>query len=354
MNIAEERFEDVFQDEIVRAFPRIVDFKRFARSRYGLCLSQDEIEDIVNDCCSSTEEQKLQMLYKWKQNTGRAGTISKIRSLVHNFLYDDRDQDSLQENTMILRYNRNLSIYSPATGTWDELKKLSNRTSRYSIVVLNLHLYALTSTETYRLEFSEPTANWEKTADLIHYHGNIYVCGGSDLTSIQIVQKYDPEYDKWQNVARMKLKRSDHGIVSARGKIYCFGSKTGTDDSYRKGEVYDSQRQTWKFTAPMKRRALRMSAAEVEGLIYVAEESDFHCYDIKRDSWQTIILSNQWPNFHCDVFHVLALNNEIYIIGTDSINNDALHKYDRNTSSINLIHKDPRFLAHSCDVANSG
>nr|XP_039252259.1 uncharacterized protein LOC120329600 [Styela clava] len=88
-----ERLEDVFQEDIVPAFPKIVIFKRFARSRAGLCLDQHEIDDIVEDHRESVEEQKMQMLLKWQQNSGSAATVTKIRALVHEYTTGSSDSN---------------------------------------------------------------------------------------------------------------------------------------------------------------------------------------------------------------------------------------------------------------------
>nr|XP_039264590.1 serine/threonine-protein kinase nekl-2-like [Styela clava] len=88
-----ERLEDVFQEEIVQAFPKIVNFKRFARSSAGLCLDQQEIADIVEDHGESVEEQKMQMLMKWKQNEGSSATVPKIRALLRGYRNIDSNED---------------------------------------------------------------------------------------------------------------------------------------------------------------------------------------------------------------------------------------------------------------------
>nr|XP_039266130.1 uncharacterized protein LOC120341643 [Styela clava] len=87
-----ERFEDVFQEEIVKAFRKIDNFKRFARSSAGLCLDQHEIDDIVADNRESVEEQKIQMLMKWKQNAGSAATVPRIRALLRGYINSDSNK----------------------------------------------------------------------------------------------------------------------------------------------------------------------------------------------------------------------------------------------------------------------
>lgn len=85
-----ERLEDVFQDEIVRQFGALSEFKKFARSKDGLRLSNYDVENIAEDY-PRAEPQRLQLLYLWKQKQGKQATPQKIRDIVQQ--YKDRNVD---------------------------------------------------------------------------------------------------------------------------------------------------------------------------------------------------------------------------------------------------------------------
>lgn len=80
-----ERFEDVFQDEIIPRFSNS-DFKKFARSRHGLGLREYDIENVSEDYRGQMEEMKLKLLFLWKQRNGRNATPQRIRQLADGFL----------------------------------------------------------------------------------------------------------------------------------------------------------------------------------------------------------------------------------------------------------------------------
>ena len=42
----------------------------------------------------------------------------------------------------------------------------------------------------------------------------LYVCGGFDgISSLDTVERYDPDLDEWKNIARMTKNRSAAGVV---------------------------------------------------------------------------------------------------------------------------------------------
>ena len=70
----------------------------------------------------------------------------------------------------------------------------------------------------------------------------LYVCGGFDgISSLDTVERYDPDLDSWKNIARMNKNRSAAGVVHLDGKIYSLGGHNGLS-IFESVEFYDTRR----------------------------------------------------------------------------------------------------------------
>lgn len=59
-------------------------------------------------------------------------------------------------------------------------------------------------------------------------NGYLYVCGGYDgVTSLNTVERYHPDLDRWSIVAPMLKHRSAGGVVAFDGCIYALGGHDG-------------------------------------------------------------------------------------------------------------------------------
>ncbi|XP_077975983.1 uncharacterized protein LOC144431963 isoform X2 [Styela clava] len=109
------RFEDVFLD-LPRRFLNIADFKRFALSKNGLCLSLNDVTSIEDDLKYSLD-QMLSMLWLWKENAGNSALTTVVMEIIENYkvnqhrhsgVKDERIEDAFLE---IIETIHNLSEF---------------------------------------------------------------------------------------------------------------------------------------------------------------------------------------------------------------------------------------------------
>lgn len=154
--------------------------------------------------------------------------------------------------------------------------------------------------------------------------GCIYVCGGSDISSIHSsVERFSVSKNMWEYVAPLNEKRTQFSAVSLNGLIYAIGGWNGnlTLDSCEK---YCPQRNDWKFVKPMETERSNSGAATLNGKIYVCGGDDFEgnllssceVYDPETDSWSAIA-PMQYKRFR---FCLSTCNGKLYAIGGHSGN----------------------------------
>lgn len=57
---------------------------------------------------------------------------------------------------------------------------------------------------------------------------HLYVCGGYDgVTSLNTVERYSPQTDKWKMISSMNKHRSAGGVVAFHGYVYAMGGHDG-------------------------------------------------------------------------------------------------------------------------------
>ncbi|XP_077975848.1 kelch-like protein 25 [Styela clava] len=188
---------------------------------------------------------------------------------------------------------------------------------------------------------------WPRAATM---NGCIYVCGGWGSNS-RSVEKYNPTNNEWQQLESMKIEREGHAVVSAKGRLYCFG---GFDTSYRKlesGEVFDLESSKWELTAPLPVGIKYAYAAQSNDFIYIAGDQVLLCYDLNNNSWQKISLQIQLPDSGWFFKHIVALNNEIYfIIAAEGAR--SLYKFEPKTNQAEYVEKDKRFRCNTITVGH--
>nr|XP_039264587.1 uncharacterized protein LOC120340407 [Styela clava] len=266
------------------------------------------------------------------------------------------------ENVIILSFYDKFCFYKPATKEWHEWKKISVLSNcYYSIVAMNNNLYVLmANVEVHRTKYPDSEPIWERLSDMMSKHGYfppavvmngyIYVCGGLGLKS-RPVERYNPENNEWRKLESMKIGRNTPVVITAKGRLYCFG---GIDESLNKlesGEVFDPESSKWEFTAPMPVGMEYASAAQSNDLIYIAGGQVLLCYDINNNSWPKISLQIQLSDSRWRFIRIVALNNEIYFI-IDAEGNFSLYKFDPETNQAEHVDTDERFKCESIAVGH--
>ena len=65
------------------------------------------------------------------------------------------------------------------------------------------------------------------------------------ISSLDTVERYDPDLDEWKNIARMNKNRSAAGVVHLDGKIYALGGHNGLS-IFESVEYYDTRTGGWE------------------------------------------------------------------------------------------------------------
>lgn len=65
------------------------------------------------------------------------------------------------------------------------------------------------------------------------------------ISSLDTVERYDPDLDEWKNIARMNRNRSAAGVVHLDGKIYALGGHNGLS-IFESVEFYDTRTGGWE------------------------------------------------------------------------------------------------------------
>lgn len=108
-------------------------------------------------------------------------------------------------------------------------------------------------------------------------NGKIYVFGGAsgdELVSMNVVQEYDPQTNKWITKAIMPLPRYSSTVSVVNDKIYIFGgSKVGgfvPPEPVATVDMYDPKTDTWtKDITQMPTPRWALSSSVISGKIYV-------------------------------------------------------------------------------------
>ena len=97
-------------------------------------------------------------------------------------------------------------------------------------------------------------ARARKEHKVVAYKEKLFVFGGSDVDggSLNSVEMYSPNANRFVSMAPMRLGRSDFACCRAGSKVYVIGGFTnyGQTDTV---EIYDLNADTWDWGIPLPR-----------------------------------------------------------------------------------------------------
>ena len=172
----------------------------------------------------------------------------------------------------------NVDIYDPATDTWTKAKSMNHARGGASVSVVNGKIYVmggvgwpqmpnhpgpfLSSVEVFNPE----TNRWKEIAEMPApkaFHtasvidGKIYVIGGGfqgndEFKYLSTVEVYDPETDRWTQEPDMPIGRWAHRAEVINENIYIFGGVSAVLRPLTMIEVYGTA-EVSRSTAPMEK-----------------------------------------------------------------------------------------------------
>lgn len=259
--------------------------------------------------------------------------------------------------------------FDPGTGLWENIGTIPEKKVMCANAVVGNRLFAITgaldpffitslpgqatTTSVIMYEFEPSGEGWAYKTPITTpraysasgvVDGKIYVIGGAySKTEISnVVEMYNPETDAWQS--RQSLPEPIHGAAAGviGGKIYVAGGQTQyTTLGMSKNTlfVYNPAMDSWEQKAPMPTARGYLSAAVVDGRLYVIggtttwpnRTGKVEMYDPETDTWQT---KAPMPTARSG-FCAEAVNGKIYAMGGINASGykDVLEEYDPATDT---------------------
>ena len=172
--------------------------------------------------------------------------------------------------------------------------------------------------------------------------GKMYMAGGEypDGSASRAVWRYDPVLNAWQEMADMRVPRSELGLAMLDGCVYAVGGWEGTSrlDSV---ERFDPETNTWADVPSLKMAVTSPAVVAHDGALYVTggailEDGDgielVQKYDTKTGAWTEVagMLIPRSGSAAC------VLNGYIYVVGGWHASTENTNKVERYDVSRNL------------------
>ncbi|KAM9342787.1 kelch-like protein 13 isoform 2-T2 [Pholidichthys leucotaenia] len=180
--------------------------------------------------------------------------------------------------------------------------------------------------------FDENTGHWKalKAMDSPRYQhgvallgGFLFIVGGQSTydtkgkTAIDSAYRYDPRFDKWQQVASLNEKRTFFHLSTLKGKLFAVGGRnaSGEIDTV---ECYDLKKNEWTFVSNMLEPHYGHAGTVHGGLMYISGgitrdtfQKDLWCYDPVDDTWSRRTDMTELRGLHC----MCTVEDRLYVMG---------------------------------------
>ena len=99
----------------------------------------------------------------------------------------------------------------------------------------------------------------------------MYAVGGQDgVSCLNIVERYDPQENRWARIPSMSTRRLGVGVAVLDGCLYAIGGSDGTSP-LNTVEKYEPSSNRWSPVAPMGTRRKHLGAAVFQERLFVGE-----------------------------------------------------------------------------------
>jgi len=187
--------------------------------------------------------------------------------------------------TQVIGINPAPDISSPADlPRWQSLPSMSSARSGLAVATFDNAVYAIAgeneesisdivekydpAKNSWQQVASKPTAVMDISAGVIG--GKIYVPGGRlpNGRVANVLEIYDPRMDRWSEGAKLPRGLSAYSLEAFEGKLYLFGGWDGSE-LVKSVYVYDPERDTWLELPEMPTARGYAGSATVGGRIYI-------------------------------------------------------------------------------------
>jgi len=141
----------------------------------------------------------------------------------------------------------------------------------------------------------EISDRWEeKSMGVVAYENRVYaIAGSSNQGASGLVERYEPQGDRWTALASKPTEVTDIGAAATGGKIFIPGGLTATGELSSNLEAYDIQDDRWEELASMPVGVSAYALTAFEGRLYLFGGWDgqsflntVYEYDPSSDVWQ--------------------------------------------------------------------
>ncbi|XP_055344039.1 kelch-like protein 5 [Paramacrobiotus metropolitanus] len=151
----------------------------------------------------------------------------------------------------------------------------------------------------------------------------LFLCGGYNPLNgryMKRVSRYNPNLDKWDEMADLQTERVHPGVAVLNGYVYALGGRGGNRETIQTMERYDPATNQWQYVASLPISLSRFAAVACKGRLYtfggftsagIATNSSF-CYDTSTDSWSEVARIPT-PRYFCSA--CVGPSGLIYVIG---------------------------------------
>ncbi len=131
--------------------------------------------------------------------------------------------------------------------------------------------------------------------------GKVYVMGGRSSSGqvLDLVERYDPQNDRWESSPRLRDGRENAAAVVYDGTIFVLGGRDHEGEVIKKVEFFNHNRNEWEGFDDMLEKREGLGAVVVNGLLYAVGGGDEHevlldgveFFDPSQRKW---IKANDW------------------------------------------------------------
>ncbi|GAA53121.1 kelch-like protein 1/4/5 [Clonorchis sinensis] len=123
------------------------------------------------------------------------------------------------------------------------------------------------------------------------FRNNLFVIGGKSSGSMQTVDVYDAENDRWFTGPPLLVGRSWHGVAECNGNIYAFGGCSAAGEALSHCEMLDTRTGAWQAIpqSPHRRMSHGVAGSGTQAfLVGGLGENSVDCFDTVAEKWYAV------------------------------------------------------------------
>ncbi|TGZ65409.1 hypothetical protein CRM22_005886 [Opisthorchis felineus] len=123
------------------------------------------------------------------------------------------------------------------------------------------------------------------------FRNKLFMIGGKSSGSMQTVDVYDAENDRWLTGPPLLVGRSWHGVAECNGNIYAFGGCSAAGEALSHCEMLDTRTGVWQAIpqSPHPRMSHGVAGSGTQAfLVGGLGENSVDCFDTVAEKWYAV------------------------------------------------------------------